>query len=148
MPGTLDYSPADIVRWLMVNKGLGTDPADSDPWPVFAADEPDSPDAVITVYDTVGRLGGRTQTNGEQQEHHGLQVRIRAGDHVTGWKKARAIATSFDQLVYRNTVTVGSKSYLVHSISRAGDVLSLGKETPTSRRKLFTINVLVSVREL
>ena len=149
MPGSLDHSPAEVVRRLLIQEGLGSDPADPPgTWPVYANGEPDTPDSAITVYNTQGRDGGRTMTDGERQEHHGVQVRIRAAAFNTGFSKARAIAVSMDEDIVQEFITIGSASYKVWSISRSSDVLFLGNDTPTSKRKLFTINALVSLRQV
>jgi len=145
MTGTLTHSPADIVRSLLVDLGHGTVPSAGSTWPVFVGNEPNSPDDAITVYDTTSRMDGRTQVDGQQHEHHGVQIRIRNGNHVDGYTKARAIAVALDETAYQNTVTISSTSYTVQCVSRVGGVIALGKDTPNTRRNLFTINALVSV---
>ncbi len=145
MPGTLLHSVDDVIRRMLVQLGLVADP-DVSPlgsWPGYTADEPSSPDNVVTVYGTTGRDFGRIMIDGERPEHEGFQVRVRAVDHPTGFRKARALAVALDTLVYRQQVSGGTLSpnvYCVHSISRTSNVIPLGKETPKSRRKLFTIN--------
>lgn len=146
MPGSLTHSPADIVRRLLIALGVGVDPPSS-PWPIYASGEPSLPDNVITVFGTTGRQHGRTATDGEMQEHHGIQVRIRAATYPVGYTKARTIATALDTM-YQDVITVPSttNSYLIHAILRTSDVIELGKETPSSKREIFTVNALVSVR--
>lgn len=149
MPGTLHYSPADIVAQLIVNLGHGV-AIDEDPaiWPVYVAGEPDTPDNCITVYDTQSRDHGRSLVTGERQEHHGIQVRVRSEDHRQGFAKIRAIAVAFDQDVYLDGVTLEEYDYRIQAITRVGDPLCLGKDGADSRRSLFTLNCIVSVREL
>lgn len=144
----LTHSPADVVRWLLVALGLGTDPEGGDSWPVFAAGEPDSPDNCITVFDTVGTDDGRVMVTGEAVRHPGIQVRVRAKNHATGWAKADAIRTALAQSVYLEAVAVGGNHYLLHSASKIGNVLALGKESPVSKRSIFTLNCQVSVKQL
>lgn len=144
MPGTLLHSPADIVRRVLIAASLGTDPPNTS-WPIYAGSEPDSPDSVITIYDTTGVDSGRTAPDRERQEHHGIQVRIRAPNHRDGYVKSRAIAVGLDT-IYQSSVTIDGTTYLVHSITRTSDVIPLGKEAPSSKRRLFTINALVMVR--
>lgn len=148
MPGALTHSPADVLRWLLIDLGQGSDPADGAAWPVFASAEPDSPDSCLTVYDTAGRDSGRSHPDGERAEHHGVQVRVRATSHREGYQKARAIALALDQDVYRDTVVIGDDAYRVWSVSRTGDVLVLGTNIPGSKRHLFTVNAVVSLRQL
>lgn len=147
MPGTLTRSPADIVRKLLIDLTLGSNGGAS--WPVFTDAEPNSPDECITVRDTQGRDGGRDMVTAERAEHHGVQIRVRAGTHAAGYTKARAIAVALDRDVYQEMVVVAAGaggSYKLHAITRTTDVIPLGKDVPGSKRSLFTLNALVSLR--
>lgn len=149
MPGALAHSQSEVIRKALVNLSLGTD-ANLSPlqaWPVYANGEPDTPDSAITVYDSAGRDGGREMINGERQEFHGFQVRVRAAARNTGYAKARAIAVAMDESVYQNSVVIGANTYLLHSIFRTSDVLDIGRERPTSERRIFTINGLAMIRQ-
>lgn len=148
MSGALSHSPAVVVAKLLVDLALGA--ASGQTWPVFTSEEPDGvgvPDAVITTYDTSGTSSGKTHADNERQEHHGVQVRIRSSTHDVGYTKARAIATALDA-VNNATVGVDSSSYNVVATTRTSDVLSLGRETPVSNRRLFTVNFLVALTQL
>lgn len=147
MSGSLTHSPAEVVRQLLVDLSLGTLPSAGGSWPICATQELDSPDNAMTVYDTSGRLDGRTMTDGEQQEHYGFQVRVRSATHEAGHAKANAIAVALDQSVLLEVVTVETSVYLVQAVSRTTNVLPIGKETGLSKRSLFTINAVVSLRQ-
>lgn len=147
MSGSLTHSPADIIRKLLIDEGQGTTPSDGSAWPVYFSQEPDKPDSVITVYDTVGIKNGRHQIDGEVQEHHGFLVRIRAATARAGFTKARAIAVALDESVRRDSVTVESSNYKVYSVTRISGPLSLGKDVPTSNNDLFTINAVAAIRQ-
>lgn len=147
----LDHSPADVIRYLLIAMGAGIHPDDlvvnsGTQWPIYAGGEPNVPDETITVYDTAGRDDGRMQYDGERTEHPGIQIRIRARDHQTGYVKARQLAVSLDKEIYQNTVSIGNSQYFIHAVSRSGNVIPLGKESPTSKRSLFTINATVTIR--
>lgn len=119
-------------------------------WPIFIDQEPDVPDNVITIYGTLGKDDGRTQIDGELQEHHGIQIRVRSLTKL-GFKVATSLAVACDQLVDMgvqvSTPELGTNNYIVQSINRTGNgVLSLGKEMPPTRRNLYTINALINVR--
>ena len=150
MSGALAHSPADIVRRLIIGLGLGEDPAPTGTadWSVYVGAEPESPDACITVFDTEGRLAGSVQHNGDVQEYHGIQVRVRAATYPTGYAKARAIAVSLDTDVERDPVTVDGASYCACSVARTSDVIALGQDKPASRRQVFVFNALANVRQL
>jgi hypothetical protein len=150
MPGTLNHSPADITRHLIIAMGLGSTPAgvNNEAWSVFCDNEPDRPDNCITVYNTVGRNNGRTHVDGEVQESHGIMVRVRSQDPKTGFAKVRLIAVTLDQLIHQYIVTVDSDSYCVKSVNRTSDITALGKDSPTpTRRGVHTFNALVVVRQ-
>lgn len=148
MPGVLVHSPADVVRRVMIAMGLGVSPANGSTtnWPIYAESEPDRPDNVITVYNTSGRSFGSTQPDGEQQEHHGIQVRVRSITPEAGWTKANALAIALDEDLYQETVTIDGSTYTLHSVDRTGSVLPLGRNTPTDKRSLFTINAMAVLR--
>lgn len=146
--GTLTHSPADVTRWLLCALGLATDPDDGSTWPGYATGEPSSPDNCITVYDTAGGDDGRSMVTGEVFGNNGIQVRIRSSTHTVGWQKADAIWTTLAEGVYDQTVTVGSTSYLIHCYTRIGDIIAIGKESPTSKRSIFTINCQITFRQL
>lgn len=148
MSGSLDHSPAEVMRHALVALGVGTLPTAAGSWPIYGHSEPDTPDNVITLYDTTGVGHGRSHIDGEIQEHQGVQVRIRSDKQDTGYPKAKAIAELLDKSINRLTVTIGAAEYLVHAATRTGDVLSLGKESPTSKRNLFTLNFIVALRQV
>ena len=148
---TLTHSPADVTRWCLIALGLGADPEASNVWPIYATSEPDAPDSVLTVYDTVGQSDGRSMNGGELFTQHGIQVRVRAPTHGnSGWTKADAIRHALAVSVYDEEVAIADTAsrYLVSCYSRIGEVMVLGKDAPTSKRSLFTINALVSLRQL
>lgn len=147
MAGALTHSPADVIRYLLIDEGLGTLPSVSGSWPVYAANEPDTPDNCITVYHTSNTIHGREMTAGETQEHEGVQIRIRSAGHNTGYVKADTIKRALDTSVSWNTVTISGTDYLVHAVHRTTGVLSLGKDLTNSRRDLFTINAVASLRQ-
>lgn len=146
MSGFLTHSPARIIRQLFVDVGLGAEPVNTlTVWPVFSGREPDLPDNCITIRNTQGTSFGFTQTNGQLQEMHGIQVRIRGVTEEVAYGKARAIAVAMDESILDATVIVANSVYHVQSITRIGAPLDLGKEVPKSQRNLFTINATVVV---
>ena len=150
MPGPLNHSPADVLRWALVQHGTVTDPtpATLQAWPCYASAEPDAPDDCATVYDTDGVGHGRDHVTGERQEHHGAQVRVRSATHAAGYAKASAVAAALDTGLYRESVTVGGSNYLLHAATRTTGVISLGADVPGSRRFIFTVNAILAVRML
>jgi hypothetical protein len=147
---TLAHSPADIISRLLITIGVGEEPpgTPNPGWPVYVSGEPTSPDNVITVYDTAGIYHGRTQVDGQTQLHRGIQVRVRSTTHDVGFNKAQEVAVAMAQDVYDEYVVIETSRYLVHCLSRISEVLPLGKEVPSGKRSLFTVNALASIKPM
>ena len=140
------HSPADVIRWALIALGMGSDPGVNNSWPIFSDREPTSPDELITVYNTAGTNDGRVMA-GEVQGPRGIQVRVRSKTPQAGWMKADSIRTALAESLYRMTLTIGAAQYLVQSVSKIGNILALGKESPTSQRNLFTINAVTTITQ-
>lgn len=143
----MNNSQAEVVAQLLIDMELGTDPLQQQPWPVQATGEPDSPDDCITVYDQDGTSDGRTMVDGEALLHRGLQIRVRSSEHPEGWQKANDIRERLAAEVNMAAVRIGTAAYTVACVARIGPVRPLGKETPSTKRSLFTLNAVAHVRE-
>lgn len=86
-------------------------------------------------------------TDGEEQEHYGIQVRIRAAADVQAFAKANEVAEVLAKDLYDESVTISSSTYLVHSFSRTGTILALGYDNPNSKRTIYVINGLVCLKK-
>jgi len=153
VPGSvsLRHSPAEIVRQLLVNALIASDPGDGSSrptyaWPGYATNEPSTPDNTITVYDTTGQSDGRTMPDGEAVSHYGVQVRVRSRVHSQGWQMADSIRERLTRGVYGSPVRVDSTDYLVYNFARVGNVIPVGKDAPNTRRSLFTLNAIVALK--
>jgi hypothetical protein len=140
------HPPADVLRWLLIDEGAGTDPRlrPLEAWPVYYPEDPGTPDNVLVTADTTPVSHGRLMVSGAQSLHHGIQVRIRAYDHPTGWLKAWGVKQLLDRQVNNVRVTVGSTVYVVEAVS-ATNLLLMGRE-PNSNRRVFSINGLLALR--
>lgn len=152
MSGSLTHTPAQVLRYLIIDLGLGALPSSGSTWPVYAVAMPDTPDNLVMVTDTAGRQGGREMVHGERAEHPGWQVMVRCNEPRAAVAKANAIAMAFDAVRW-NSVAVQELSgttqtiYTVHAITRTSGVLPIGRETPASGRHLVTVNGIVSLRQ-
>lgn len=144
----LASSPSRIVQELLIQAGVCSDPT-SDPvqaWPVYYDGEPSTPDNVVTVYDTDGEVDGRTGVDNTQVGRYGLKIRFRSVDSLTGWLQAGAVKDKLLNALWQE-LTVDEHTYLVECFSGIGRILRLGKESPTSKRNLFTVNAFVAVTQ-
>lgn len=145
----MNHPPARIVCQLLVDLGLSAGfGSGSGAWRCFTGDEPDTPDEVLTVYDTDGPTFGRIQKTGEVTGHDGFQIRIRSNLYQTGWDKGVGVIEALSQTVYQRTVSVGSEAYVVQAVNGLASLLALGRDKPSSRRCLFTVNGTVVFRQL
>lgn len=144
----LMHSPAEILRKLLLDRGLGTDGASRSAWPVFTRNEPPAPDDCITLYDTQGTSDGRAHVDGTQFQHYGFQLRVRSGQDRDGWQKSSLVRDLFNRQVHNAVVVMADDTrYVVYAVTRVGQVVPIGKEE-SSKRNLFTLNGTVSVRKL
>ena len=147
MSSGLAHSPADVLRWLLISLGIGTDPANEGSWPIFASSEPDLPDSLITLYDTAGIGDGRIQRGGEAPKHHGMSIQVRGVDDPTAWVKMDTLVGAISESTRNTLVDVGDNQYIVYAITIQSGPLALGRE-PGTNRFLFTINVLAAIRQI
>lgn len=151
MANTILHTPAEILRAALVLKGLGVAPASgtTSNWPCYFDAEPDSPDGVITVYDTTGIVHGRAQVTGKVLEHYGVQIRVRAKTanecfvKIDEVRKTLSDEATFSQV----TVTVGGTTYNIPSMGDIGNIIPLGKDKPTSLRSVCVFNGTLTIRK-
>lgn len=144
MSGPLNHSPARIVAQAIADLSLASFNATT--WGLYVGMLPDTPDEAICVFNTTGVIQGRIQFTGETIEMHGVQVRIRGRYEEKTYAKARAIAVALDTQIRRTLVTIGSDTYRIFSFNRTSSVIPLGADSPTTKRRSFAVNGIVSVR--
>lgn len=135
---------ADIVRELLIDQLLATDPVDGDDWPAYCQREPNTPDSLMTLYPTDSDQFGKIQITGRDWEEYGLQILIRSKGYDTGYAKAAAIADALKSL-RRVTITIGVNEYLIHAFRKITAILPLGTDTPNSKLYRFSMNYQVSI---
>ncbi len=143
----LEHSPADVARTVLVNAGAGTAPSANAAWPIYTAGEPPTPDEVITIYDTAPRPDCRIMKDGEQKYHYGIQVRVRALDHKPGFKKAHSFKKIMDESIKNVTIVIEGITYFLQCFTNTA-ITFMGKETPTSKRTILTINGYAVVKRI
>ena len=142
MNANVAHSPADILRYALVGKGIGvlrSQNTANNAWPIFCGHLPDIPDNAICTYDTTGIGSGRIMATGETIRHPGWQIRLRAKSNRDAWLKMGALKTALDGML-RLAVSIGSDTYTIAAVTQTSDVLSLGQETDAVRREQLTLN--------
>ena len=147
----LQASPASIMAAYIIEKldVSMTDPSDKDSWPLYISHLPDGTNVKTdagAIYDTTGVNDMRSMDGGVPQ-HPGIQIRIRSRSYETGYTKIEDIGSTLDEVV-NASIEIGSLEYEIQNVSRTSPIVSLGVETGTRRRFSFTINFLLTIREL
>jgi len=138
-------SPADVIRQLLIDLSLGGRLDGS--WPVFVSFLPGTPDSALCVYDTSGRPDGRIMVTGEKVIHPGIQIMVRGFVYPDARAKAESIAVALDAQQRSEVVMESDASYILHNVSRTGDIIPLGMEQEGDRRRhLFSINAVVTIK--
>lgn len=149
--GQLLHSPANVIAQALIDIGLASEVSSvgaiGGDWPVTVDTELNLPDDSITVTNTQGELNGRIQITGEQPEHFGFQIKVRASLPTTGWQKANGLAVALDQSLSHQSVTIDSSIYAVGAVTRKGGVLAIGRELASTKRFLYTINAVVVINQ-
>jgi len=139
-------SPAEIIRQLLLDLDLGGEVAGS--WPVFVSFLPGTPDSALCVYDTAGKQDGRIMSTGDQVIHPGIQIMVRGFVYPEARAKAESIAAALDAQQRSEVVMESDASYILHNVSRTGDIIPLGVEQEGDRRRhLFSINAVVTINQ-
>ncbi len=138
MANILTHSPADIIRWLLIGLGEGTNPTAAGAWPIFVRTMPDLPDLAIVVVNTAGTDHARDQHAPGLNVLHGFQVLIRHAMTPADWTKADAIRLALAN-VDKRTVAIEGHTYTVNAIPLIGQVLEFD-ESPTSKRVFCSVN--------
>jgi len=152
------HPPAQIIAQLLrdIEGDLLVDTVDTK-IPVFITDMPDSPDNLVTVYDTVGTRDGRVLT-GESIEHPGWQIRLRHTSYEKAYRQMGRIVDLLD-LVHNDVIEflrpiAGTNTsvlvrYEVQNMSRTSDILPLNTTVADRKNRTeLTINGIITSRTL
>lgn len=149
MSQELNHSPAYVTSKVLIALNLGTAPPggttipSNNAWPIYATNEPDKPDNVITVFNSPDSMDdGRSMLDGTLYTHFGIQVRVRSIRPDTCWLRADAIRKALSEDIYDYTITINSIQYLIHAYTRIKPVYDLGKDKDT-QRNICVVNCTV-----
>lgn len=138
-------TPANIIHTLLIERGHITN---TGKWKGYVAFLPDDPHESVCLYDTPGRPDGRLHRGGTQIIHPGIQIEVRGRTYLEGWQKTQAIALFLDTVNKISVAMESDVSYVLHNISRTGDIFPLGVEGDGDRKRhRFVINAVVTVTE-
>jgi hypothetical protein len=108
--------------------------------------KPDTPDEVVVLYNTRGKMDGRDMRTGVMMTHPGIMFMVRAADEYAVFAKTNDIKEFIDA-VRRNTVDIEDQRYRIDAITRTSDPIALGQETGNTRR-LYSLNAIATITAL
>ena len=148
----MDHSPAYIIKKYLVGEGLLVEPGDSGDWPAYVGILPDGkPDEVkndiVACMDTSPVKDGRIMGTGENILHYGVQILLRSTAYNTGYAKMEALRASLES-VNRDTIIISANTYRLENVTLTTGVVVVGQEEGSKRRELFSLNFLVTLKEI
>lgn len=139
----MNHSPSKVLSTYLIAAGLFTDDRGED-WALFISGMQDKPSKAGCLYDTAGVKDGRLMTTGEAIFHYGNQLRVRGLNYQTTRAKLQAVVNDLRE-VQNEEVTIGTDTYTIVAVSRTSDILFLGAEDGSKRRKVFVCNFLSTI---
>lgn len=146
----MDYDPAYIMSRFFIDEEIVIDPQDSGSWPIYVGVLPDDEtvnDNIVACINTEPLKDGRLFSSGENIWHYGFQLMIRSSDYNTAYDKADELAVSCEG-INRNEITISGTTYRLDNVSQTTGIIGLGQEDGSKRRQLFSVNFLVTIKEI
>ena len=146
----MNHSPAYIIAQFLIEEGIFIDPSESGNWPLYVGLLPDGSDVdhdVAACLDTESIKDGRIFEDGENIFHEGFQIIIRAEEYNTGYQKAKEV-TSILEVIFRDEIVISGTTYRIDNVTQTTGVVVLGQEEGSKRRELFSVNFLVTLKEI
>lgn len=122
--------------------GLHTDAS----WPGFYGSMPAEPTNAVAIYDTTPVVHGRVMKTGELVQAHGVQIKVRGADYLTGYQKIAAIKTLLLEDTKLKSIAFASKTFWLLAFKQSLDIVKLYKEE-AAIAEVFTYNGTLSLNE-
>lgn len=154
----MKHSPADIMRFYMVQLGVCTLPIDEEDWPGVVNTTNEASKNMILFSDTPARIDGRYMRTGEKIIHPGVQILIRSDKQPDAWQRASLIY-KINNSVRNQLITIDSSTYRLRNLSQRGGIVSLSNEElfrsvdrqekeQKRNRFMFAINLFMTIDDL
>ena len=145
MSGPLNDEPGLIIRQMLEDNSLVTDPEDELDWPCFHTNSPDDPSSQVCITDTAPIISGRTIVDGQTIEQYGFQVKVQARRKPVAWHKINRIKQRFDAVI-RDAVFYNGSTYVIQAVNLTSGILNLGVETANRvERKVYALNATADI---
>jgi len=146
---TIVVPSAVISQYLISTLGLFTAISEASTWPLYQAFLPDSgaiEDDAAAIFDIAPYIQGKDM-GGSLNQRYGIQFLIRSRSYNDGFTKASILLSSLQNKsqVYE---IVGGTTFIIENISSASGVVSVGTERSSKQRFIFSLDLLVTIKEL
>lgn len=142
-----DDSPATIIANYLTGLAVMTVPSAEDDWPLYISNLPDSPDNAAVIFNTTPIKDAKLMDDGSIIQHYGIEILLRSIIDEDGWDKCNILSGELD--ILRNVfVSINDSTYKIHNVTRLGGINSLGSESDSRRRNLFSMNFTVSITKI
>ena len=145
----MNHTPAYIIAQYLIGEGFLTTPGESGDWEVYTGNLPDGDDVennIVACMDTESVKDGRVMA-GENIFHYGVQLLLRSTAYNTGYAKMDDLVDALEA-VDRDTVTISTSDYRLDNITLTTSIVVIGQEEGSKRRELFSLNFLVTLKEI
>ena len=137
-----------MAQYVISTLGLFNASLPSAEWSLYQAFLPDSDaieDDVAAIFDATPYTQGK-HMQGALDQRYAIEFLIRSTSYDTGFKKAK---TLLDSLQNKSQVseTIGGNTFIIENISSVTGVTSLGTERSSKQRFIFSVNLLVTIKE-
>ena len=145
---TVIVPSAIIAQYVISTLALFTAASADSDWPLYQAFLPDGDvvkDDVGAIYD-VGPYTQGKHMRGALDQRYGIKFLIRSRNYDDGFTKSKVL---LDSLQNKSQVseTVGGTAFIIENISSVTGVTSLGTERSSTQRFIFSIDLLVTIKE-
>ena len=140
----LTVSPASLLAVYLTGLGHVTSPSSAQDWPLYISNLPDTPDNAAVIFNSTPIKDAKLMQTGNVIHHYGVEILLRCVNDEDGWDKCNILAGELD--ILRNVfVSINDSTYKIHNVTRLGGVNSLGSESDSRRRNMFSMNFTVSI---
>ena len=143
---TIEYTPAGILLQALIAGAVIKVPNETPVWSGYVKFMPTDDEHTVTFYDTEPEIAGRVIATGETVRRWGVMARSRCGRDAynLGWGKLRKIENYLTNGRNR-AVSFPDARFVLHSVSVVSGPMFVGEE-PETKRCLFSLNLLASIR--
>ena len=115
-------------------------------YPLYISHLPDVEDICAACFDTDGILDSKDMGGGTSV-HQGVQLRVRNRDYETGRNKIDSVAGKLD-MIHSVEITSDSYTFELINANRTTSIVYIGTGPNRKRNYDFTVNYLLTIKEL